>query len=184
MATKAKPLKYPHDISKHSILDGRIWVKQNRRKAVKCPTCHQTAAERKRYLHHSMAKALVIIHWYFKKYPMVDWLHVEEHLKKHPNASRAVRGDFAKLVHWNLLEKKSGTKPDGNPSIGRYRITPLGKKFVREKVKVPAYVWIYNAKCCAISTKTIGIRDVRGKKFFHYDNLMLSKGLSNKPQKA
>lgn len=184
MAAKAKLLKYPHDISKHSILDGRDWVKKNRRHGVKCAMCFQTAAERKRHLHHSMARALMVIYHYFEDHPKKKWLHVERYLKKQADVDAAVRGDFAKPVHWHLLEKKSGTKPDGNRSTGKYRITPLGKMFALEEVEVPAFVWLYNAKCYGVSVKTVNIRDILEKKFFDYDLLMANKGLSNKPQKA
>jgi len=173
------PLKiFPEDLDKSSVRESRVWVKENRRDGCRCPACRQVVAERKRHLHHSMARALLLIFWYFQRNPGKNWLHVESYLKHLP-VSRALRGDFAKLRFWGLIEKRPGAKDDGNPSSGYYAITAKGKKFVRNEISVPPYFWMFNGKCrgFAQDEEEVYIKDVLQKKFFNYDKLMNNEGL-------
>ena len=63
-----------------------------------------------------------------------EWLHVPSYIAEmvadHPRRAAAVRGDWAKLKFWGLIEEKPDVRDDGSPRVGYWRMTPLGRQFV------------------------------------------------------
>lgn len=158
-------------------LDGYISIKdvkenvfKNYEKGIHCPVCRQYIKLYKRKITSSMAYALILIYRYFKNNPEEKWLHVEDYFKK-ITIPPTIRGDFPKLRYWALIEKKKGQKEDSNPDVGYYAITDKGKEFVKREIKVPRYIYIYNANVEKIGEEKINIESALGNKF-RYDELM------------
>lgn len=53
-----------------------------------------------------------------------------------------VNGDYTYLKHWGLLEPQ--LKTNGEPASGIWRLTDLGKRFIRGEVEVPRIVYLVN----------------------------------------
>lgn len=80
-------------------------------------------------------------------------------------------GDFSYLVHWRLLEKMEGKRPDGSKKNGFYKITDKGVRFVKQEITVPQTLIIYNGKCEGFEGDQVSIKDGLGKRF-DYAELM------------
>ena len=73
---------------------------------------------------------------------------------------------------WGLIEEKPGTRDDGSPRVGYYRMTELGRRFARREVKVPAHIFIYNGEPLRrMVSEEITISDALGTDF-SYDEIM------------
>jgi len=83
-----------------------------------------------------------------------------------------VRGDWAKLKYWGLIEEKPDVRDDGSPRVGYWKMTPLGRQFARRQVKVPSHVYIYNGEALQRAVEEqITIDDALGTEF-SYDEIM------------
>jgi hypothetical protein len=109
------------------------------------------------------------------------WLHVPRYLNGKGVVARG--GDFAKLVHWGLLEAKGGERADGSSRIGYYRLTPEGVEFVENRRRVPTHLYFYNSEVLGQETKTISMPEALGE-HFDYEELMAARGKPPKPPKA
>lgn len=135
---------------------------------VECPCCTQRVQLYRRSITSSMAAVLCIIARLIKPYR--DF-HLENFLKYHTDIA-SLRGDAAKLCHWQLLERVIGEREDGNPNTGYYRLTQAGHDFVFKHTIVPKYVAIYNNKTYSFeSPDFVNIKDCLGNKF-NYHNLI------------
>jgi len=124
--------------------------------ATKCPCCSRTANMRRGSITPSMARALVGI---YRASP------------REPFSCRApfVRdrnGDYAKLRHWGLL------RPAGR--AGWWRLTRLGRAFVRGLAEVPATALTYNRKLVALVGEPVSIRDCLAKRSADFDEMRAS----------
>ncbi len=132
-----------------SLEDAKRWLRARFEKGASCPCCSQFVKLYKRKLSKSMAYVLLLIASYFRGDPVEEWLHVPSYIAEmasdHPRRAAAVRGDWAKMKLWGLIEEKPGTRDDGSSRVGYYKLTDLGRRFVNREVKVPAYVFIYNS---------------------------------------
>lgn len=93
---------------------------------------------------------------------------VEEFLRVHGYPRS---GDFPYLVHYGMLEKMEGKRPDGSKKNGFYKLTDKGRQFVMKQITVPQTFIIYNGKCEGFEGREIGIEDALGK-YFDYAELM------------
>ena len=134
-----------------------------------CPCCGRYVKLYKRKLTSSMVKALILIYKYFKLNPE-SWLHVENYLKDQ-KISAAVRGDFPKLRYWGLLEKQIDKRDDGSGRVGYYKITQKGIDFVKGKVEVPRFAYIYNQKVEQFDKEQTDVKKALGDKF-DYEELI------------
>lgn len=139
-----------------------------------CPCCQQFVKLYRRRLGSSMARALVHLHRHLERPGTEDkWVHLPTYLTK----NRLPRSDEAKLVHWGILESLRADRDDGSSRNGYYQITELGKKFVKNEIRVPKYIWIYNQSVYGFSDgqarplETISIIEALGAKF-SYRELM------------
>lgn len=114
-----------------------------------------------------MARALIIIYWYFEREDAEEWLQVPTYL----NWTQAL-GDAAKLHWWGLIEpKRDAVRDDGSKKTGYYRITELGQQFVRGEAEVPKYIYLYNQCCLGFCGPPTTISEALGDKF-NYAELM------------
>lgn len=159
------------------------WLLERLDDGVVCPCCKQYAQVYKRRLNAAMAYVLVLIEkWHADQDLPVgktEWLHVPSHIAKeaaaNPGRAAAVRGDWAKLKHWDLIEEQPSQRGDGSRRVGYYRITQRGIDFVRGVISVQAYIWIYNeVRLERTVTERITIREAMGVKF-NYQDLMAGR---------
>lgn len=133
-----------------SIEDAKKWLRANFSKGATCPCCHQFVKLYRRPFNKSMAYVLLLIARYYRRVEVKpdEWLHVPSYIAEvavgNPRRAAAVRGDWAKLKFWGLIEEKPETRKDGSPRVGYWRLTQLGRQFVHREVKVPSHVYIYN----------------------------------------
>jgi len=121
--------------------DAKAWLRARFEEGARCPCCDQFVKLYKRKLNSTMARALILVYHYFERPDADEWLHVPSYL----NWTQAL-GDAAKLHRWALIEPKGGIRDDGSTKVGYYRITDLGRRFVRGEASVPKYVYLYNQK--------------------------------------
>jgi hypothetical protein len=154
-----------------SLEDAKKWLRTNFTKGATCPCCHQFVKLYRRAFSKSMAYVLLLIACYFCGDHVEEWLHVPSYIAEmvadHPRRAAAVRGDWAKLKFWGLIEEKPETRDDGSPRVGYWRLTSLGRQFVKRQVKVPSHVYIYNGAPLPKRTADalITIDDALGTKF-------------------
>lgn len=128
-----------------------------------CPCCDRFTKRYRRGLTAGMAVVLCRIVRHGRR---GGWVNVPEL----PNAPRG--GDYAKLLHWGLLEQ---AKPDPDDptrrSSGLWRATARGVDFVLGRVSVPRAYIEYNNRVLGFEAEPITIREALGKRF-DYSELM------------
>ena len=92
-----------------------------------------------------MAQVLIQMYQLEQRRPG-DWIHLLQWLTDR----KQVQGMAPLLRFWGLIEQREGVAADGNPNIGFYRITDLGRQFVLEQVTVPRYIFLYNNTLMAV----------------------------------
>ncbi len=145
-------------------------IRENFDKGSSCPCCGQFVKLYKRKLTSAMAYALVEIYKENKRNDM-SFFHVEKHFKKLDGLPASIRGDFAKLRYWHLIEPLKGEREDGSKRIGYYRITGGGINFLKYGLKVPSHVFLFDNKLQGKSETLTNFRESLGNKF-NYDELM------------
>jgi len=132
--------------------DAKKWLRARFGKGATCPCCNQFVKLYRRPFNKSMAYVLLLIARYYRRVEVKpdEWLHVPSYIAEvavgNPRRAAAVRGDWAKLKFWGLIEEKPETRADGSPRVGYWRLTQLGRQFVAREVKVPSHVYIYNGE--------------------------------------
>lgn len=172
-----------------SLEEIRSWLRAHIDAGAECPACNQLVKLYKRRLNKSMAAVLILIYrWDRDRQKAIEagtataeqqipYVHVPSLIAelggKNPRQAAALRGDFAKLKHWELLAEMPAKREDGSKRNGYYKITERGIAFVKERIRVPAYVWIYNE--AVITTRPVleqvTIREAL-KASFNYTDLM------------
>ena len=144
-----------------------------------CQLCSKRTTIWKRWLSATLIKPLIVLYHHDRQHPG-EW----KHLVGDVNYS-TLGVDYGKLIHFGLIEnmskelKKQGKpykRKDGNPCAGKYRITELGRSFVRGEVKIRDHVYVLDNSVIEVQGDTFTLIDVRqalGKEF-NYDELMAS----------
>jgi hypothetical protein len=146
-----------------TLTDAREWLKDHADDGVKCPCCTQHVKVYRRKINSGMAR--VLIHQWCNAGH--DFAHTAT-LCKHLGTSGR---EGAKLGYWNLMEHASEKRDDGGKS-GFWRITNLGRQFVRNEVRISRYVYIYNGNVLGFDdSQRITITDALGD-HFNYNELM------------
>lgn len=132
----------------------------------RCPCCTQTVKVYRRPLSHVAARTLIALY----QHAGDDYAHVPTLLAKHlPDIAH--QGGYATLsAHWKLIEE-APVRRDDNGRAGCWRITKLGRSFVRNWTTVPKYAHIYDGRLLRLSGPPITIDDALGTKF-SYAELM------------
>lgn len=182
-ARRPRKQREKFDIENATLEQAKAWLRARFNDGADCPCCHQHVKLYKRPLNAAMAYVLFLVYrWHTGKtaggLPNPEWLHVPGHIAKevagNPRRAAAVRGDWAKLTHWGLLEAQASKRDDGSKRTGYYRITERGIAFVRGMCTVQSYIYIYNETMLdrPIMERT-SFRECLGLKF-NYDDLMQS----------
>jgi hypothetical protein len=159
-----------------TLVDAKKWLRQRFGQGAACPCCGQFVKLYKRPFSKSMAYVLMLIASHFLGDPVEEWLHVPSYIAEmasdNPRRAAAVRGDWAKLKYWGLIEEKPDTREDGSRRVGYWKITQLGKQFVKRQATVPSHVYVYNSEVLQRAVETqITIDDALGTEF-SYDEIM------------
>jgi hypothetical protein len=151
------------------------WLRERVKEGAECPCCTQFAKVYRRKLNSSMAYALILVDRFFRSNPTEQWLHVPSHLADlglPGKTAAAIRGDWAKLLHWNMLIERQGESTSGTPHSGYYGITDVGRGFVGGKIRVPRFAYFYDSKCLRLDADIdTDIHEALGDKF-DYAELM------------
>jgi hypothetical protein len=144
----------------------RVWLRDlaESYEPTNCPVCGQRVQIYKRGVHARMARDLIKLHL---AGPQGEWLYL-------PNVLGINGGDTAKLVYWLLIESDEGVREDGSNRVGWWRVTDLGRDFVRGSLAIPKQARVYNQRFLGyVDRETkITIKDALGKEF-NYDELMM-----------
>lgn len=140
----------------------RDWLRGHVDDGVRCPACDQMAKVYKRPLHSGVARVLIAM--YHDDSDPEGWVYIP--------SLRGIElgGDTAKARYWGLIEERPERRDDGGRA-GWWRLTNLGRSFVRGTVSIPKYARIYDGRCLGLKGDPVTIRDVLGQKF-NYDDLM------------
>jgi len=167
-------MPFDGDANRTTLAQAKDWLRARVDVGAACPCCTQFAKVYKRKLNGAMAYVLILV----SRYDGSDWIHVPSYINeqtKSPSVAAAVRGDWAKLTHWGLLEELAGERPDGSTRVGYYKITENGRRFTRDQLRVPRHIWIYDGRSLdRKDTETVSIVEVLGKKF-NYSELMSAR---------
>jgi hypothetical protein len=136
--------------------EARQWLRDRVAKGAECPCCTQYAKIYRRKLNSGMAISLIRMY----RAGGTGWVDVTIEIP-------ARHREEGKLRYWDLVEP--GT------TRGVWKVTPKGEEFVKEEIKVPSHVDIYDDKMLRLVGDPIGIRDALGSKF-DYEELMSTPG--------
>lgn len=127
------------------------------KKGTNCPCCGQYSKLYRRKLNSNMVQALIAIYHHEPH----GWFHVSRILKK--DASVRQR-QYPKLRHWDLLKEHPIKR-------GYWRLTKLGRAFVRGRVRVRRFAVLYNNGFMGTEGHRVSIVDALGD-HFDYNDLM------------
>lgn len=123
-----------------------------------CPACDQYARSYKRALNAAMTRWLL---WLVRAYSQQPrWYSFRDGpIIQH----RKGGGDFAKLLHWQLIERAPPV--ERGKSSGYYRPTALGIEFAEGRANVPSHVFLYDNKVTGWSKEKVSVYATRGVDF-------------------
>lgn len=137
--------------------EAKAWLRDRVDDGAECPCCTQFAKVYRRKLNAGMAKSLIRMY----QAAGTDWQNITETI---PARSR----EEGKLRYWGLVEP--GTER------GIWRVTPKGELFVKNRIKVPRHVRIYDDRMLGFDgpEETDIVGALRSP--FDYDELMKRGG--------
>lgn len=155
-----------------SLRDARRWVQASLTTGIACPCCDQYAREYRRSINSAMARTMILL---YRFVPADGWVKVEDlfnELRVKGIRWVPVRADEAKLRYWELIEAKQGVRDDDSDRLGIYRLTALGRRFVRREIQVTRTMLVYNSAAKPVTdAPLIWIDEALGKRF-NYRALM------------
>lgn len=146
------PSTFPH----FSLHDVRLIFAHALQGGAECPCCGRYAKVYHRRIYGAMVAFLVKLTAEYVANPGTC-VNVRTVAQK----TSLMGGDYAKLLYWDLVERVDE---------GNWIPTSKGIDFALDKIRVPKYVVLYNAKVLEFSEETVGVRESLGK--FDYDELM------------
>ena len=121
------------------LLRKKLFARMEEGFPVECPCCQQTGKIYKRSISTTMVRQLIII----SKASRSKWADHENWVDVKQFYLPGASGDYAKLRFWGLIEPQSVRTNRKNAS-GWWRITDLGRSFVKGALTVCKYVYVYN----------------------------------------
>lgn len=162
-----------------TIQEAQEHLKKHWEEGTHCPCCKQFVKLYPRKITAAMAFCLWHIFKFDRTHPN-QFVHFEKYLIENKVLTN-LRGDFAKLKFWGLVEQMEGTREDSSKRIGLYRITEKGRDFVKGNIRVPSRVRLYNQASYGFDeTEYITFKETLGNKF-NYDELMHLIPISDNP---
>ncbi len=132
---------------------------------VRCPCCDKAAKIYRRTLNSTMARSLIWLDRFLKK-TGETWVHVPT------NAPRWLvkTNQLPTMTHWVLVDPRPNQNPK-KKSSGEWRITKRGRVFVRNGLRLPKRVHVYDDVAIGFSQETTDIVEALGENF-DYEKLM------------
>jgi hypothetical protein len=121
-----------------SLQEERDRLKRERREGTKCRACDKHCQEYRRGINKGMVRVLTLL----VKATPGQWANVQDLIEKY-NLPRQDRGDFEKLKHWDMIERKPLDDKDDKKSSGLWRATDAGVAWISGLTAVHRYVWLY-----------------------------------------
>ncbi len=135
------------------------FFEEARGKGATCPCCDRWGKINPYHLNSGMARCLIWLYHWNRKNPRQYC-----HLPTQADRTVLTSNSTGKLAHWGFTEVDPNKR-------GAHRITLAGVDFVRDRLKAPEVVWVYNNEVQGRAVKQVGIRDALGDKF-DYDAMM------------
>ena len=126
----------------------------------RCPCCTQFAKVYRRKIHASMARVLIAM---YRAVPAGEWVYLPDV----PQKSRDATG----MAWWGLIEEEIELLRDDGGRAGWWRVTELGRRFVRYEIAVRKYALVYDGRRLKLDGEAVTIVDCLGDKF-DYRELM------------
>ena len=129
-----------------------------------CPTCKRYAKIYRRKLNSTMARGLI---WLWREGGYEQRLYVN-FSKMPPFLLKS--NQLASNRWWGLVERA----PNDDPAIkhsGMWRLTILGRNFVKGFCTVRSHIWHYNSEVLSLDGDLINIQEALGK-HFNYSEMM------------
>lgn len=153
----------------YTLEEAKQLLRDNWEKGIECPCCTQFVKAYKNPLFAASAFALIRLYQYQNNHPDEEWMHVKDFAEASSNTPRA--GHFAELRFWGLIEEKPNEDDPTKRTIGFWRITPRGRDFVEQKIRVFSHGRMFNGKNYGFTGEHITISEALGNKF-NYEELM------------
>lgn len=107
---------------------------------VDCPVCDRPAQVYRRRLTKALVKDLIafaLISGRTDRWMEGGWVNIKE--------VNVRGGDYAKLEHWGLIERREvkDKKNSDKEGVGKWRVTEKGNQFLEGQIKVPASYYEY-----------------------------------------
>ena len=132
--------------------------------STRCKVCDQHVKEYRKSLSSNSARFLFSL-VSVSKTKKDGWVHHTDCIYQSRN--------YPEVAYWGLAYTKKDASKDKKTS-GFWRPTQLGVDFIKNKIKIPKYVHVYNAKVVRIDdSEKVSIIDSLGSKF-NYSDLMKS----------
>ena len=169
MLVNAKPSNEKIYDDKTSLGDARRVVDNNEYEGTRCPCCFQYVKKYKRSITYSMCLALIKLYKEHERVGWYEWINIHNlYIKK----NRMRENYITSLKYWGFVERNKGSKKDGNPNSGFWRITRRGVNFVRKQTKAPKSLWVRSDHVYDVETDLMVDIVEASKNKFDYSILM------------
>ncbi len=141
-----------------------IWTKKG---GATCPVCDRMGKVYARRFGVPMARSLI---WLYHAAAGGEWIHIP---------SKGTRyllrvNQWGHMVKFGVIETMPPAEDSKTKHSGYYRITELGRRLVREEIKIPQYIFTYNDKRIQSrgEIKNISIRESIESGGFDFNEIM------------
>lgn len=129
-------------VERSSVSTIRTKIKAYEREGCVCPVCEGIVKVYRRKLNSTMARQLINL-YHLHRRTTVPWIDILSICQE----TGVSGGDFAKLLHWGLIEAKPHNAGDeGKKTSGLWRITKAGTEFVLGMLAVHPAVYLLSGQ--------------------------------------
>ena len=140
--------------------EAKRFVADSALRGTQCQCCGRVVKVRRRYLNAPMLIVLVILENVVRG-GSENYVHVPSVIADTPWLSAevraSVRGDWAKMVHFGLIEKHAKRR------AGYWRISHMGREFVAGRTRILKCVHMFDKKAVVVAdalSETVSLEDV------------------------
>jgi hypothetical protein len=145
--------------------EAKDWLRERLHDGACCPLCTQFAKIYRRKINSGMARALIAL---YRASLAADDLDATHHLASLARWTH----EGAQLAWWGLIEQDPDERREDGGRSSWYRLTATGVWFVRDQIRLPKYVEIYDGLPRKLDlSEQASIVDALGTKF-DYRELM------------
>ena len=149
----------------------RAIVRAGRDEGCTCPACDQYCKTYSRLLNATMAACLCGLARVSTQ--GLDFVRIAD-IPYGTADARTAGGEFAKLVHWDLIRARTNDT-DQKRMSGQWCLTPKGLAFARGDIQVPRRVVLYNNQVIGFSEDTVDVQGALGTEFDYADLMNRSR---------